>query len=96
MNRYLDRARKELFTPLLLRELAVEFVSTFILVSVQCILPLRWGEVDKGSSLVRTGIGMGFTVVMIVWALGEMGLVLMNPAPTLAFILAGKITLPKG
>ncbi len=77
------------------RDLVVELVATFMLMSVQAVLPLSWGDPNLGTA-VQTGLGMGFIVATMAWSLGDFSGGHMNPAVTLAMVLGCKITAVRG
>ena len=77
------------------RDLVAEFIATFLLVSVQCALPLSWGRPELGTG-VHTALGMGFIVTGTAWSLAEFGGIHMNPAVTLSMLLIRNITLLRG
>lgn len=77
------------------RDLFAECIATFLLVSVQCALPLTWGRDNLGSAL-HTAMGMGFIVTTTVWSMAEFGGIHMNPALSVSMVLAGRITLLRG
>ncbi len=77
------------------RDVMVEFVATFMLMSVQAVLPLSWEEDHLGTA-VQTALGMGFIVATMAWSLGDFSGGHMNPAVTFAMVLGCKITPVRG
>ncbi|ELT99187.1 hypothetical protein CAPTEDRAFT_172599 [Capitella teleta] len=77
------------------RDLAAEFVATFLLVSVQCALPLTWGRNDIGSG-IHTALGMTFIVTTTLWSLSEFGGIHMNPALSLSMMCVRRISIFRG
>ena len=75
------------------RDVIVEFVATFLLVSVQAALPLSWGNSDLMGGPVQVSLGMGFVVTCLAWTFGDMGGAHMNPVVTFAMLLRRKATL---
>ena len=88
--------KNEVNTKAFWRDLLAEFMATFILVSIQCVLPLTWGRQTGFSDAVMTGLGMGFIVTTTAWSLGDFGGAHMNPAVTTAMLLSAKISIIKG
>ena len=95
MNRILHEAKSRLFW----RDVSVEVMATFILMSVQCSVPLSWG--DKGQaptvfgSIVQQGLGMGFVVSATTWTFGDFGGCHMNPAVTCSMVVARQLSIFK-
>ena len=88
--------KREVNTKVFWRDLFSEFMATFLLVSIQCVLPLTWGRDTGFSDAVLTGLGMGFIVTTTAWSLGDFGGAHMNPAVTFAMMLSLKISIIKG
>ena len=87
----------ELSQSLFWRDVSVEVVSTFLLMSVQCSLPLTWGASAQGwGSLVQVAVGMGFVVCALGWTFGDFGGCVMNPAVTFAFVISKNISAIRG
>ena len=82
------------------RDCLVEVVATFILMSVQCTLPLTWGTLGQVptlfGSIIQQGLGMGFLVCATAWTFGDFGGCHMNPAVSFSMVLAGKLSILKG
>jgi glycerol uptake facilitator-like aquaporin len=81
------------------RDVTVEVFATFILMSVQCALPLSWAGGEAGmeiGSIVQIGLGMGCVVGATAWALGDYGGSHINPAVTVAMHAKAKITITRG
>ena len=49
ISNYKETMQQELHSAILYRDLFVEFLATFLLVSVQAALPLKWGSTDLGN-----------------------------------------------
>lgn len=88
---YRARLAGELCSLALWRDALVELVATFMLVSVQCALPLTWGQTGLGTSL-QTGLGVGFVVAAMAWSLGDFSGGHMNPAVSFGMAVLLKIT----
>ena len=86
----------EIRTGVFWRDVLSEFLATFMLVSIQCALPLTWGRDGDFSQAMMTGLGMGFIVATMAWSLGDFGGGHMNPAVTFAMVLTIKISVIKG
>ncbi|KAK2144175.1 hypothetical protein LSH36_780g02042 [Paralvinella palmiformis] len=87
---------REICTGSFWRDLLSELLATFMLVSVQCVLPLSWGRETGFSDAVMTGLGMGFIVTTMAWSLGDFGGAHMNPAVTFAMIISLKMSILRG
>ena len=96
MSAIFDEVKSKLFW----RDASVELVATFILMSVQCSLPLSWE--NNGApptvfgNIVQVGIGMGFVVCATAWTFGDFGGCHMNPAVSFSMVLARKLSILKG
>ena len=87
----------EIKQPLFWRDVCVEIISTFILMSVQCSLPLTWEpSAASWGNIVQVGIGMGFVVCVTIWTFGDFGGCHMNPAISFAFVIAKRISILRG
>ena len=82
------------------RDVLVEIFATFILMSVQCSLPLKWhtpcSTPDGWGDIVQMGLGMGFLVSSASWTFGDFGGCIMNPAITVCMVVCSKLTPLKG
>ena len=96
MSAIFDEVKSKLFW----RDASVEVVATFILMSVQCSLPLSWE--NNGApptvfgNIVQVGIGMGFVVCATAWTFSDFGGCHMNPAVSFSMVLARKLSIMKG
>lgn len=88
--------KQELHKQTFWRDNFAEFVMTFMLMSVQAALPLTWDSTPSWGSPVQVGLGVGFVVVAIGWALGDFGGGHINPAVSIAMMVCGKITPLRG
>lgn len=88
--------RREIRSGSFWRDLLSEFFATFMLVSIQCVLPLTWGRETGFSDAVMTGLGMGFIVTTMAWSLGDFGGAHMNPAVTFAMTISLKMSILRG
>ena len=100
-NLRVETWKREVRTATLWRDTLAEFIMTFMLMSVQAALPLTWRAqpgADQGlmGGPVQVGIGMGFIVACMAWALGDFGGGHINPAVTVAMLACAKITLVRG
>ena len=75
------------------RDVIVEFVATFLLVSVQVALPLSWGNSAIHGGPVQVSLAMGFVVTCLAWTFGDLGGAHMNPAVTFAMMLRRKASI---
>ena len=91
---YVARMRKEIKQRAFWRDVCVELLATFFLMSVQAALPLSW-NVGLGG-VVQVALGMGFIVATMAWTLGDFGGGHMNPAVSIAFALRRDITVLRG
>ncbi|ELT91414.1 hypothetical protein CAPTEDRAFT_148029 [Capitella teleta] len=91
VKEYLQCAVAEAKTLAFWRDALSEFVATFMLMSVQSALPLTW-SVSMSSSIVQVGLGVGFIVATMAWALGDFGGGHMNPAVSLSMALSFDIS----
>ncbi|KAI0221798.1 Aquaporin-4, partial [Lamellibrachia satsuma] len=82
----------ELRTATFWRDVCVEFIATFIMMSVQCALPLTWGNAAGIGGPVHTALGMGFVVCTMAWTFGDFSGGHMNPAVTFSMAISAKIT----
>ncbi|CAH1789497.1 unnamed protein product [Owenia fusiformis] len=81
--------------------IAGEFIGTFVLLAVQCAIVIRWDNIDDGlartqgesGTPVHIALGMGFTLGLLVEALGPVSGAHVNPAVTIAMLIAQKISL---
>lgn len=78
------------------RDIVVEFVATFMVVSVQCALTLTWTNAGITGGAVQTGLGVGFIVATMAWTLGDFSGGHMNPAVSFGFAVSLKITFIRG
>ena len=78
------------------RDVVAEFVATFMLMSVQAALPLSWDNGLVMGGPVQVGLGMGFIVCTMAWALGDFGGGHINPAVSVAMVVGCKITIVRG
>ena len=96
MNKILNEAKSRLFW----RDVSVEVIATFILMSVQCTLPLSWGNDGQTptafGSIVQQGLGMGFVVSATAWTFGDFGGCHMNPAVSFSMVIARQLSILKG
>lgn len=98
-NKYLIKAVSELKHISFWRDVAVEFIATTILLSVQCCVVLQW-EAEKApvlfGNIIQQGLTMGFVVSATSWAFGDFGGCYMNPAVTIAMVAKVDITIIRG
>ena len=87
--------KAELCSVGLWRDCTAEFLATFFLMAVQAALPLSWGKEGMGGP-VQVGLGVGFIVATMAWALGDFGGGHINPAVSIAMVCSGKITIVRG
>ena len=73
----------------------VEIFGTFLLLTVQCSLPLTWKGDDMGQ-VVQISLGMGIVVMVLIEMFSPLGDAHFNPAVTIAMVLARKVTVLKG
>ena len=92
---YRELVRRELRSCDLWRDLAAEGVATFVLVAVQCALPLTWGG-EASASLLQTALGMGLVVALLIESFAHYGGAHMNPAVTVSMLLCNKVTVTRG
>ena len=100
LKRYVRTMRIEVQTGVFWRDVCVEALATFLLMSVQCSVPLSWGTLGQPPTLfgniVQQCLGMGFVVCALAWTFGDFGGCHMNPAVTFSMIISLKITCSKG
>ena len=95
MSAILDEVVSKLFW----RDVSVEVVATFMMMSVQCSIVLPW---DLGEpplmlgNIVQIAMGMGFVVCALAWTFGDFGGCHMNPAVSFSMILLRKLSIIKG
>ena len=90
-----DKKRSELRSGSFWRDLSAEGVATLVLVAVEVFLPLRWGG-DGAVAGLRTALGMGMVVTLLIESFGQYGGAHMNPAVTISMLVCRKITLLRG
>ena len=81
------------------RDIGVEIFSTFLMVSVQCALPMQFADSEDQldwSILTKTALAMGFIVICMIETFGHMGGAHMNPAVSISMAVAGEISVLKG
>ena len=78
------------------RDVIIEFVATFVLMSIHSALPLSWGNRDIMGGPVQVGLGMGLITAVLVTSFGDLGGAHMNPALTIPLLLRGQISLLRG
>lgn len=86
--------KQELADPVFWRAVMVEIISTFILLTVQCSLPLSW-KADMGQ-VIQIALGMGLVVMGLIEMFGAVGDAHFNPAVTLAMLVANKCSIVRG
>ena len=74
------------------RDVLVEGLATFMLVSVQCALPLEWDQPGRIGGALQPGVCMGFIVCTMAWTLGDFSGGHMNPAVTFGMAVSTKVT----
>ena len=96
---YMKQMKEEIRSKIFYRDVIVEIIATFILMSFQCVLPLSW---DKGAAptvfgnIVQVGLGMGFMVCATAWTFGDFGGCHMNPAVSVGMAVSMRITALRG
>ena len=96
---YTKQMKEEIRSKLFYRDVIVEIVATFILMSFQCALPLTWGMGTAPSvfgNIVQVGLGMGFMVCATAWTFGDFGGCHMNPAVSVGMAVSVRITVLRG
>lgn len=85
------------------RDVGVEVIGTFLLLSVQCALVISWGDsaidtsdIYRNIMHIKLAIGMGSLVTALAWTFGDFGGCHMNPAVTLSYVLARELSILKG
>ena len=99
LAQYRKQMRKEICSLAFYRDVFVEILATFILMTFQICLPLPWDKGDPPSqfgSIVQQGIGMGCMVCSTSWAFGDFGGCIMNPAVTVGMVVYTRITILRG
>ena len=94
LKKFLKKNSDEIFCKKFWRDVACELVATFCLVSIQSAIALKWTNPDQ-CELVQYALGVGFVVMVLIEAFAPMGGAHMNPAVTIGFALAGKITISR-
>ena len=74
----------------------MEVIATFFLMSVQCCAPLRWGRPEVHGGSLQGLIVMGCVVPLLVEIFGPFGGAHMNPAVSIAMVVAGHTTFIRG
>ena len=96
---YTKQMKEELQSKLFYRDVVVEVIATFILMSFQCTVPLTWGmgtAPEAFGNIVQMALGMGFLVCATSWTFGDFGGCYMNPAVTIAMAVSMKISVLRG
>ena len=73
-----------------------QVVATFILLTVQCAVPLDWGNTVSHGGTIQVALAMGFVVTVLIEAFGDIGGAHMNPAVTVSMAIANQITILRG
>ncbi len=94
---FLKKNVNEFFTKNFWRDVVCELVATFFLVSVQSAAAVTWTNPDPDSiHVLEYALATGFTVTILNEAFLPLGGAHMNPALSIGFALAGKITPVRG
>ncbi|XP_013382376.1 aquaporin-4 [Lingula anatina] len=87
---------KEVKTPAMWKAVAGEFIGTAILLFTHCQLTIRWPRFPEDGNIVQNALGTGFTVASIIEGFGHLSRAVVNPAITLSFVIARKVSPTRG
>ncbi len=96
LKRQYKKCQEELKSHVFWRDVVAEAVATFCLMSVQCALPLPWGREEVFGEQIQVSAGMACIVMAMIQTFGPLGGAHMNPAVTIAFWVAQRITILRG